>query len=284
MKQSPKLLQSPKLQQSSKLIDRICLVLIVFMVYVFLNFCAGIYYLRSTNLPEKETLNGQSEKAKLAPKYKLHIQNDTLFFKGEINSSSIDKAFKLVNEHNITTINIDSPGGSVDVAMDFAEWMRDNKIKLVIENECFSSCANYFIPAAASVLVKSGTIVGWHGGALQKEWNYAYPWYLYVFPLRIIDDYLSSQAWIQRESDFYKSVKVSRFLPVIGQSAKYTHPDSKLYYSGWNYDLATLNRLGLTHVTIEDNQLLTEADDDQISVWQISLTSKQLDDFKVSDL
>ncbi|MEL0628869.1 hypothetical protein [Psychromonas aquatilis] len=102
--------------------------------------------------------------------------------------TSIDAIFNQIENKEIGSFTVNSLGGNVHAAMDLADWIKENNISLIVEGNCFSSCANYFIPGASSVLIKSRSIAGLHGGALQKIWRRNYPWYLYVFPLMIIID------------------------------------------------------------------------------------------------
>lgn len=68
-------------------------------------------------------------------------------------------------DHSIRTVRIASFGGDVDRALRIERHIRDQNIDLIGSEYCMSSCANYFIPAARSVIVEENTIACVHGTA-----------------------------------------------------------------------------------------------------------------------
>lgn len=59
-------------------------------------------------------------------------------------------------------LTLSSQGGDPDTAQVIAEVMRDKSIALTVSLACVSSCAEYLLPAAASLRFKDDAIIGFH--------------------------------------------------------------------------------------------------------------------------
>lgn len=57
-----------------------------------------------------------------------------------------------------------STGGPVDTWLTLAEGLIGRVDVLVVDEACLSSCANYMLPLARTVLAREGSLVAWHGG------------------------------------------------------------------------------------------------------------------------
>lgn len=57
-----------------------------------------------------------------------------------------------------------SRGGSADQAMRIAERFEGRRLTMRVRGECNSSCANYFLPLAARLIVEPGAVIVVHGG------------------------------------------------------------------------------------------------------------------------
>jgi len=64
----------------------------------------------------------------------------------------------------VTTIIVDTPGGNVRAAIKIARQFPD-EFHLIIDGECNSSCANYFVPLAEQLTFESGAMIVLHGSA-----------------------------------------------------------------------------------------------------------------------
>ena len=62
-----------------------------------------------------------------------------------------------------TDLILNSPGGRIDSALDIAAHFEGRRLRMRVENECNSSCANYFIPLASHITIASGAYIGLHG-------------------------------------------------------------------------------------------------------------------------
>lgn len=60
-------------------------------------------------------------------------------------------------------ITVNSVGGPVDVWLALAEKLEGSVASLTVDLACMSSCANYILPIADSVVVRRNSLVVWHG-------------------------------------------------------------------------------------------------------------------------
>lgn len=58
---------------------------------------------------------------------------------------------------------LNSMGGDVAAALDIAERFEGRRLTMRVRGECNSSCANYFLPLAARIVIEPGALVILHG-------------------------------------------------------------------------------------------------------------------------
>ena len=92
-------------------------------------------------------------------------------FNGVITQSTADSFLSNVRGKKVRTLVINSSGGETIAAMQMAKWVHDNNVDIVVDNTCLSSCANYIFPAGKNKKISNSGIVGWHGGAFQKDFR-----------------------------------------------------------------------------------------------------------------
>lgn len=110
----------------------------------------------------------------------------------------------LLSARPFKTVVVDTDGGSASAAMDLGQAIFDDKAVVIIDGSCYSSCANYLIPAAAFRLsVLDGSIIGIHGSPPRDHH-------------RVVGDYLTSKGLTL--SDVAKH-------PHLFQEAAQTYPD-----------------------------------------------------------
>ena len=63
----------------------------------------------------------------------------------------------------IKTVLVNSIGGDVEYGRDIGYLIGDFPRTLIVEKYCLSSCGNYFVPAAQSLELKPGAVIGLHG-------------------------------------------------------------------------------------------------------------------------
>ena len=68
-----------------------------------------------------------------------------------------------------------SPGGVRDTAIKIGLEMHKNKADFIVDGICYSSCANYLVPAARSLYIVEGTVIGIHG-TLERSIAYYTRW------------------------------------------------------------------------------------------------------------
>lgn len=88
----------------------------------------------------------------------------------------------LMEERPLRTIVVDTEGGDTLAAMELGLALRKDRAALVVDGTCFSSCANYLVPAASDRLtVLDGSLIGIHGSPPRDHH-------------RVIDDFLESKG------------------------------------------------------------------------------------------
>ena len=63
----------------------------------------------------------------------------------------------------VTQVVLDSPGGSVGIALIIAERLAALDAEMVVRSRCHSSCANYFLPVARRIRLQPDATVILHG-------------------------------------------------------------------------------------------------------------------------
>ncbi|WHA43990.1 hypothetical protein [Agrobacterium larrymoorei] len=61
-------------------------------------------------------------------------------------------------------VSVRSTGGPVEVWLEIGEHLFGRLYDLHIDEACFSSCANYLVPFARTVIAEKNALVAWHGG------------------------------------------------------------------------------------------------------------------------
>ncbi len=140
---------------------KICSVL---FLGIFIVICSGC----SDKNDASKILNEYKEKIKqcnekLQKKDGIYFFEDTVCFNGQISKKSVAYLFAL-NWDKISYFVVDSGGGEVEAALDVADTILKNKIAIIINGSCLSSCANYWFTSAYWKIVPDGSLVGWHGG------------------------------------------------------------------------------------------------------------------------
>ncbi len=157
-----------------------------------------------------------------------------------------------MSQQTITTLDINSPGGDMGAGIELGYFIKENNLNVIVSQLCYSACANYALPAAKHVLVRSGAMLGWHGGANQSDdlWRQSVPpehenqFFAYLNRLRY------------KESELFKQVKVDQNISTYGQ-IKGNSCQKQQRTDGWHYRLVDLHHMGITNIEIEDESLPT---------------------------
>lgn len=135
----------------------------------------------------------------------------------------------------ITTLEITSTGGDVEAAIDLGEFIFNHQLSVYIPELCLSSCANYLFTAGKEKIITNQTVLGWHGGALQKN--------------LISDSNLTEQQLLhlqKKEKEFFQLIKVDQRICTLGQEPPYN------LEGFWDYSLIDLKIMRLSNIHIKN--------------------------------
>jgi hypothetical protein len=96
----------------------------------------------------------------------VKIEGDTLTYIGGTNEAGVTALSAAVRElprGQVTKMLVNSGGGDTKAGIFIGSIIADLKPDLTIEVGCFSSCANFIAPAAASITIRENAFLGWHG-------------------------------------------------------------------------------------------------------------------------
>ncbi len=171
--------------------------------------------------------------------YSVTVEGNSIIYDGELSSNGLEEIKDLYTAE-IDRLVINSPGGEINVGMDFGEFIFDNKLDVEVKELAFSSAANYVITAADTLYLHKDAVIGWHGGATQEidspEVQVGGEFYEY------------NQDSIKRETEFYEKIGVNQQITVYGQDEKFLEEAMEIEAFGWTYDIETLNKLGVDSV------------------------------------
>lgn len=138
---------------------------------------------------------------------------------------------------------INSPGGDSRLGMLLGYLVYDWGLNVRVREQCASSCANYVFPAGRNKYLEDGSMLLWHGGALQPDWQA-------IIRAKWPRDAVRQQAaredialWQQQEQAFYATIGVSQLITVCGQHEQWRKavPQSL----GFDYSPQDLARFGI---------------------------------------
>lgn len=89
------------------------------------------------------------------------ISPQVLQFEGVIEEDEM-KRFEESFDNQVEVLYVNSPGGRTIVGLKIGQKLIGQKIKVIVEGECISACANYLFGAGAERVIKDG-MVGFHG-------------------------------------------------------------------------------------------------------------------------
>jgi hypothetical protein len=207
----------------------------------------------------------------------IKVINDTLFYKGAITDLMVLQALELArgSEVKITNLYIDSGGGSSRSGIIFGNWVYKNKIKVTVDNLCFSSCANYIFTAANGVYVKKNSLIGWHGGAFQKHFTVPMRWYEYAIPNRQAKKEvyiaLRKELWEKEETAFFDMIDVDQKITTYGQLSE-NNCQNLTRANGWNYSVNDLKNMGVNNITMEDDDFVLSDSMNKLTSCRIKLS------------
>lgn len=223
----------------------------------------------------------------------VRIDGDTLTYIGGINDKglqALSEAVRRLPRDQVTRMVVNSGGGDTKPGIFIGSIIADLKPDLVIEAGCFSSCANFIAPAAASITIREGAFLGWHGndrgfaivaaqegltlrehlrGLVANQAAKA------ADPKAELDAYLDKavptlEALIAEEAALYRRIGLANdTFAVCGVGSRF---DSRITgeQRGWGFSIADMARLGLPPVKYEGHGRYEESP--AFRRWLILLT------------
>jgi len=184
------------------------------------------------------------------------VSSDTLKFKAYTSIANAKKAITLIrnNKTPIKTIIVNSNGGDVKGGMLLGRFIYKNKLNLIVNKNCFSSCANYLFTAAYIKDINKDSEVGWHGGSMQPFWE---------FPKDTPEEqkqlfYQELKQLKQEEKNFFDLIHVDQRVTYLGTIKPYKkqRTDKPL----WTYSLKDIKNFGIKNVHFKGTRIYKECD------------------------
>lgn len=175
----------------------------------------------------------------------IFVRGDTLFYNGIITNEGVEKIRKLVS-NKIKNLSVTSLGGEINSGIDLGKIVYKNRLNVLVEHYCFSSCANYVFSAGKKKILRKSSMLGWHGGAGQQMDLDDIP---AEFRLQFIS-YITKT--FLRETEYFHMIGVQQKSTTYGQSEFYK--DKYKDYEGWYYSPEVMKELGINNVVLSDGK------------------------------
>ena len=146
-------------------------------------------------------------------------------FHGSINEDNAYKLSELINAFPDDTLIINSAGGRADLAIDIGRTMHRNETRLIVNQLCHSSCANYLVPAAFKLVVWEDSFIMMHG-SLPREFFGYYDIFQTATPQKEGDAASDNfNELYDKYPEFIKTevVEETKFFADIRQTEQYVH-------------------------------------------------------------
>lgn len=219
----------------------------------------------------------------------VKIEGDTLTYIGGINEAgltALSEAVRTLPRGQVTKMIVNSGGGNTKPGIFIGSIIADLMPDLTIEVGCFSSCADFIAPGAASITLRENAFLGWHGNdrgfqivADQKGLTLREHLRNSVgggasnpdidIEARLDEAVATLESLIVEEKAFYDQIGLADTFAICGVGNRF---DARLSGEqlGWGFSVADMARLGLPPVryegpaAYEDNPAFTH--------WLIRLT------------
>jgi hypothetical protein len=101
----------------------------------------------------------------------IERNGSAVYFSGDITHRGVDALDAAIAVAPTTELHIRSGGGGITAGHRMGRLVRQHKLAVVVDQYCYSSCANYVFTAGARRIIPEGAVVVWHGNTLQKDWR-----------------------------------------------------------------------------------------------------------------
>lgn len=122
--------------------------------------------------PEDDETRARRYARVLRDEARITIDGSVVRFTGVLNPDSVERFFRRLGpvRDQIDTLIINSRGGVTTSGRRIGDWVHQNRITVIVQHVCFSSCANYIFTAAPRKIIRADAIVGWHGSEQQYRY------------------------------------------------------------------------------------------------------------------
>jgi hypothetical protein len=232
---------------------------------------------------------GTPAKPSTDPNPIVKIEGDTLTYIGGINAAgltALSEAVRDLPRGQVTKMLVNSGGGDTNPGIFIGSIIADLKPDLTIEVGCFSSCADFIAPAAASITIRENAFLGWHGndrgfqivadqlGLSLREHMRASVAAGAANTNSDIDAWLDEamptlEALIVKEKALYDRIGIADTFAICGVGPRF---DDRLTGEqlGWGFSIADMAQLGLPPVRYEGPSVYEE--NPAFKHWLIRLT------------
>jgi hypothetical protein len=191
---------------------------------------------------------------------KVWLDEDRVHYRGQISAEDNKKLMRLYQQAKSKPkrLVIQSGGGNIDLGMDLADFVIQQKLDVEVPDFCFSSCANYVFVAGKTKWLGENAVLGWHGNAASARWldedidamvknlegeERQQQWQ----KLRLHYDQVIQKA-AQREALLYQQLGVDPTLLTIGLQPELRAVAEQQRYRGWTFNSSVLNQLGVKSI------------------------------------
>lgn len=229
-------------------------------------------------------------KPSTAPNPIVKIEGDTLTYIGGTNEAGVtalSAAVKDLPRGQVKKMLVNSGGGDTKAGIYIGSIIADLNPDLTIEVGCFSSCANFIAPAAASITIHENAFLGWHGndrGFRIVADQLGMPLREYVrtkFATGVADTGIDIEAWLDEvvqamdarvadEAALYQQIGLPNdTFAICGVGPRFEDRLSGDQL-GWGFSISDMARLGLPPVRYEGTGAYEESP--AFKKWLIRLT------------
>ncbi|MBS3896710.1 hypothetical protein [Silanimonas sp.] len=99
----------------------------------------------------------------------IERNGSAIYFSGGISHQAVDALEAAIAVAPTTELHIRSGGGGVPAGHRMGKLVHQHRLAVVVDQYCYSSCANYVFTAGARRTIAEGAVVVWHGNSSQKN-------------------------------------------------------------------------------------------------------------------
>jgi hypothetical protein len=193
----------------------------------------------------------------------ISINGSVATFSEPITQSSVEAFIQAAagSATPVKTVMLNSSGGKIDWAIVLGQWIHRNKIDVEVNGLCISSCANYLFTAGHRKRIHAGSVVAWHGSALQHDYRAIVHEFESLTQaarlgslsvqqqdrLNVISAKATDLIRLQRlQAEFYAEIGVDERITRLGQEPQ---PIAET----WTVTVPTMGLYGIRNVTAPDN-------------------------------